>query len=718
LKNNEFHQDNLITQAEAYQLYNKKNINKALIDALNNAKIGYCILQNRDKEEGVFIEVNEIFAEMVGHEKEDIIGKTYRDILHPVSQSLLQGRFRKRQMGRKIPTQYELLANRKNNRLATLEVNESTANYKGKEATILIVKDITTKKKLEHSLIQDKQFFKKLINNAAAAIVSSNEEDAIVEWNKAAELIFGYTRDEAIGKNIDDLIAKGPRYQEAIQISQRVRNGEQILGFETSRYKKNGTMVHVCISGAPIIIKNTYRGKITIYRDITELKEMTEELKRSEKKYRELFEYASDAIFTLDTAGNFTSVNRMFEQISGFSREEIVNTNFSSLVLKENCNELINNWSKILNFQHRSIEIDLKRKDGESRTLSITISYIFKNRQLIGLQGVARDITKRKKLELQLKESEEQFKGIFENANDSIVILDKKGFFILANSKFTEITGYNKNEIDNIHFTKYIVPEDREHVLTHFDKIVNEHINPQRIEVRGLCSDGSLRYFDMNTNIIKKETDVVGIQTILRDVTEKKILEERLKKNYKELIKMLTAFIEVKDLYTEKHSKRIASDSVFLAEQLSMSSKEIKDIEIAALLHDLGKIKISIDILNKESKLNEKEWEIMKKHSEIGEQTIKNMPEFLDASKLIKYHHERYDGKGYPKGLIGEEIPIGARIIALVDAFDAMQSNRPYRKALSYEEAKKELIREKGKQFDPYITDIYLKYLEQKYEHK
>ncbi len=340
---------------------------------------------------------------MVGYEKEYIIGRNYREILHPFSQSLLPGRLRKREMGRKLLTQYELLANQKNGRLATLEVNESITKYKGKEATILILKDITTRKKLEHSLIKDKEFFKKLINNATAAIVSSDEEDAIVEWNKSAEHIFGYTRNEAIGKNVDDLIAKGRYYHESIKISQRVRNGEQILGFETSRYAKDGAAVQVSISGAPIIINNKYRGKISIYRYITKLKEMTEELKKSENKYRELFENASDTIFTLDSEGNFTSVNRMFEQISGYTREEIVNTNLSSLVLKENCYNLLIKYGKTFNNQHKSIEICLKRKDGEIRTLSITISHIIKNMQLIGMQGVARDTTERKILELKLK---------------------------------------------------------------------------------------------------------------------------------------------------------------------------------------------------------------------------------------------------------------------------------------------------------------------------
>ena len=149
-----------------------------------------------------------------------------------------------------------------------------------------------------------------------------------------------------------------------------------------------------------------------------------------------------------------------------------------------------------------------------------------------------------------------------------------------------------------------------------------------------------------------------------------------------------------------------------------MSDEDVKNIEIGAILHDLGKIKVPGKILNKGSSFNKEEEQIMRKHSQLGEEAIKNIPEFRRASKLIRHHHERYDGKGYPDGLKGEKIPLGARIIALVDAFDAMLSDRPYRKALTYEKAKQELIRERGKQFDPYLTDIYLKYLEYKYESK
>lgn len=250
----------------------------------------------------------------------------------------------------------------------------------------------------------------------------------------------------------------------------------------------------------------------------------------------------------------------------------------------------------------------------------------------------------------------------------------------------------------------------------HFNKAIDGIDEYQRFVARSIMKDGVIRYVDINANAIKKENNIVGLQAVMRDITEKKILEDKLRDNYKDLIKTIAGFLEIKDLYTEEHSRRIVEDSIYLSHRSNMSIEEIKDVEIAALLHDLGKIKIPGNILNKDGKYNKSEEHIMRQHSQLGEDAIKNIPEFRKASKLIRHHHERYDGKGYPDGLKDDEIPLGARIIALVDAFDAMMSDRPYRKALSYEEAKQELIRERGKQFDPQLTDIYLKYLEEKFE--
>ena len=136
--------------------------------------------------------------------------------------------------------------------------------------------------------------------------------------------------------------------------------------------------------------------------------------------------------------------------------------------------------------------------------------------------------------------------------------------------------------------------------------------------------------------------------------------------------------------------------------------KDIDLIALAGLLHDIGKIGIPESILDKPGKLTKEEYEIVKRHPEIGAEILSSIRQFEEVVPAIRHHHERYDGRGYPDGLKGEEIPVMARIIAVADAFDAMLSKRPYRDALSLNSAVKELQRNKGSQFDPQIVDILL----------
>ena len=143
---------------------------------------------------------------------------------------------------------------------------------------------------------------------------------------------------------------------------------------------------------------------------------------------------------------------------------------------------------------------------------------------------------------------------------------------------------------------------------------------------------------------------------------------------------------------------------------LSIYSAEV--VRYAAILHDIGKIGIPDHILSKSNSLTEQEWNQIKKHSTIGAEIIKQINSLSDASKIVYHHHERYDGEGYPDGLKGESIPLGSRIIAVIDAYDAMTSRRPYREALSKEEAIMELKKHAGTQFDRKVVEAFLKVLE------
>jgi diguanylate cyclase (GGDEF)-like protein/putative nucleotidyltransferase with HDIG domain len=173
-------------------------------------------------------------------------------------------------------------------------------------------------------------------------------------------------------------------------------------------------------------------------------------------------------------------------------------------------------------------------------------------------------------------------------------------------------------------------------------------------------------------------------------------------------IKTLISIINAKDRYTYAHTEKVVIYSRLLAEQLKLSEKDKKTLIYGAYMHDIGKINISKDILNKKMPLTEEEWSILKDHPVEGVEIIRPVISLQHIIPLIAHHHERYDGNGYPNGLKGDEIPFLARVLTVVDSFDAMTSNRPYNKRKSYEEGIEELRRCSGVQFDPMIAHSFI----------
>lgn len=180
---------------------------------------------------------------------------------------------------------------------------------------------------------------------------------------------------------------------------------------------------------------------------------------------------------------------------------------------------------------------------------------------------------------------------------------------------------------------------------------------------------------------------------------------------YFETIKALSSAMEAKDKYTNGHSYRVADYAVGIAEQMGYTHDAIDRIKTAAVLHDIGKIGISDSILNKPGHLEDNEYVAIQKHPEIGAKILSEVEFLGDVSKIIKYHHERFDGKGYPEGLKDAEIPMEASILAVADAYDAMTSDRPYRKAMDSHTAMNILVKESGIQFNPIVVKAFRDYL-------
>jgi putative two-component system response regulator len=195
-------------------------------------------------------------------------------------------------------------------------------------------------------------------------------------------------------------------------------------------------------------------------------------------------------------------------------------------------------------------------------------------------------------------------------------------------------------------------------------------------------------------------------QTHLQD----KVAEQagRIRASFFNAIRALNNALEARDKYTSGHSQRVTDLAAAITRSMGLSPETIDSIVVAGMVHDIGKIGITEAILNKPSALTEAEFEEIKKHPEIGERILAPVAADEEILKYVRGHHERWDGKGYPDGLAGEQIPLGARILAVADAFEAMTSERPYRKALSPEVAFAEIERCKGAQFDPKIAEIML----------
>jgi len=193
-------------------------------------------------------------------------------------------------------------------------------------------------------------------------------------------------------------------------------------------------------------------------------------------------------------------------------------------------------------------------------------------------------------------------------------------------------------------------------------------------------------------------------------------LYTKMRKVYLDTIRALAAAIDAKDPYTKGHSERVAETSVALAQELNLSDRDIEDIEYTALLHDIGKIGIADKILGKKDSLTNQEYEKIKEHTIMGANIIEPVDFLKNSYEAIYHHHERYDGKGYPDGVKSKDIPIFSRIIAVADAYDAMNSDRPYRKKLNKEKILKELTDQSGKQFDPEVVKAFILILDRERE--
>ena len=237
----------------------------------------------------------------------------------------------------------------------------------------------------------------------------------------------------------------------------------------------------------------------------------------------------------------------------------------------------------------------------------------------------------------------------------------------------------------------------------------------KQLDIQGYCEKSD--NFDQLLLLIESGLKSIDQRKTISDMNiELEDANTKLKKAYLDIIQTIRATVEAKDSYTRGHSDRVSAYSVLLGKHLHLNEDEQEILKIGGLFHDVGKIGIPDTILLKNGKLTDEEYNEIKKHPQIGANILGESELFKNIIPFVKYHHERYDGRGYPEGLAGDNIPYIARIAAVADSFDAMSSRRVYRDSLPKEIVREEIVKNLGTQFDPEIGSTFLDIIDNHYD--
>lgn len=324
-------------------------------------------------------------------------------------------------------------------------------------------------------------------------------------------------------------------------------------------------------------------------------------------------------------------------------------------------------------------------------------------------------LQEQKQMQEALAEREFQFRLLAENSSDIISRHDTSGTFLYASPACRHILGYEPEELIGTSFLTYIHPDD----ASQLEELLSSssRIDPTLgIPYRASRKNGDYIWLETTARVIyDDENGVVEIQASSRDITERKESQvalqqahEGLREAYDKTIEGWVVALDLRDRETEGHTQRVTQMTVRLARELRFTEDEIVHIRRGALLHDMGKMGIPDEILQKPGPLTDEEWAIMRRHPQYAYQMLSPISYLNQALIIPYYHHERWDGSGYPQGLKGDQIPIYARLFAVVDVWDALSSDRPYRKRMPPKEVTEYLQKEAARLFDPEIVEKFL----------
>lgn len=592
------------------------------------------------------------------------------------------------------------------------------------------------------ALQESESRYRSLLENLPDMVFTMNIDGYFTFGNSVCTKLTGYPISNLIKMNINNLIA--PEYIPLIyeNISKRI-SGEDLLPYEIDLINTAGLRVPVELHATHS--KNT-RGQITeiigVVRDLSERTRLQEELVASELKYRTYIENTPNVIIVMDNSGRINFVNQKAEALIEYPPEQILNRHFSDFVAQDERDSVISNFYARLDGIKMNSLYETKVISAQSRIIPVEIRpnvlYDAHNK-VSGLLCIVSDITNEKRTKEKLKYLSEHdaLTGIYNRTRfqemisklqenelcpAGIVMCDINGLKLindtLGHQAGDRLIQTVSNILQNLSKPSFypariggdefavILPGVSQIEMDQFIQSLHHKISNFNQHTDGIFL--SLAVGNCIRHSPRQTMDMV-IRTADNSMYRSKLLEQMSTRNT--IIRTLTSALTMRDHMTEEHATRLKHLACGFGRRMNLNDEDLDNLSLLAVTHDIGKIGIPDEILFKNGSLENDEWEIMRSHSEIGYRIAVESRELSGIAEYILYHHEHWNGEGYPMKLTGPQIPLICRILAIIDAHDAMINDRPYRSAMSKKEAFDQLVVDKGIKFDPDILQEYIKYL-------
>ncbi len=625
-----------------------------------------------------------------------------------------------------------------------------TVSCPGKGRFITLFYDITERKRMEERIRENEKKLSITLHSIGDGVITTDIEGRIVMLNPTTEELTGWSSEKAKGKKLLEVfnIINARTGETAEDPVQRVLESGQLVGLanDTTLISKDGSKYQIADSASPIKDnEGNILGVVLVFRDITEKYNLMEEIRETKKTLSVLLANLPGMAYKCRNDKDWTMefVSKGCKELTGYDPQELLynkEVSYGNLITPD-CKQYV--WEKVQNSlkDNDSFEVEYKigTKSKEEKWVWEQGQGVFdESGKLENIHGFITEITERKKREERIQyislhdsltglynrtflEEEIERLNVARQLPMSLVMADLNGLKLI-----NDTYGHSKGDEVLIKTGKILKELFRkEDIIARYggDEFVILLPETNEEEVQKMLK----RIKKHSTEILvgKKEEDKIPISISLgyavkcnasEDVYKKlKIAEDRMykdkllesKSTKSHIVKSLLKTLQEKSQETEEHGRRMSKLALALGEKIGLSHAEQDRLSLLASLHDIGKTIIFEKVLKKPDKLTNEEWEEIIKHPGTGYRICSETEEFSHIALDILSHHERWDGNGYPQGLNGEEIPLLARIISIVDAYDVMTNGRPYKKAMTKNEALEELARCSGSQFDPGLLELF-----------